>query len=748
MELAQQRNAEYRPLWQLLLLGAAICVVGVIGAFPVRVSAARVALVALAVVTVCIVFRWLDLGRIISPCLEGITDFEQNPTRLNRVTWFLVGFLGVLTALLLLEKFRPFYFAQDDNLDSILPVMVPGCASAFKGIFPEWNPYQFMGSPAASLGYYAFTYPLTYVSYYLSTKILGNAYALIDVLAILHILLGYVGFYWVLRRERCRSAIAMLGASCYALSGYALIFSRSFVPFSSVVAWMPFLIVCVQALVRGRTDWKWGVGFGLCIGLFFHAGHIQMWAYAILLTDLAIILFLVTGVIKAQALLPCAAAHLIGFAIAAPLLVPELLAAHNAVRYRDSTGILDGMEGLFLPDSLGPFPHPIGWGKGFPIGEMYYSGTLFMLVAAALLLSLLATRWAKPVVQANIWFFCALAAFLLALGNRGLLWTALIQIPGFNRFRFPFKFLIFLNLFATLAAAVALERFFRNRRWGLKAETLLAICLWGLLAYHCTLATASFYHFSFRPFPTPDTEISHLLRPDSSRDYPKLLPAETTTTGNLLTFNPDGNRSLDPKFVDSYMNQWPTLGEVFSIHGYDPLVYESPTIKRMGWRIMQSPQHALAEYGVRYFLQYTPPGVQDQVSLDWPGVQVAYSNDRVRLYELPFAYPMAFPEQQPQALPVSFDFAGTTINTSEMPQGGYVILNLLWRNEFRSKGDGQLLRTEPDDWGRIRVFVPPATSVVRVAFCTPWKAGWLTSLALLLCGVLLMTGSSRLRPGK
>jgi len=736
-------SPEYRPYWQIILLAVILGLASFLGGHtegqPWGTPHVSSVAFALVVVAICLAFRFLNLSPVVNPLLRSLDQQEPPRSLRERLFWPALGFAGVTASLLLLEKAHPFYFSQDDNMHANLPVMLQGCRNFFAGLFPRWNPYQYMGSPTASVGYYAFTYPLTYTSYWFAKKFIQNPNAMIDVLAFTHLLLGYFAFYWVARRAGCRPTISTLAASCYALSGYSLIFSRSFIQFSSIMLWAPLLLVCLQGLPRGNAGWKWILAFGSCVGLLFHAGHIQMWAYTVLLVNVAVLLLLFTGAIQLRAFVNCLSANLVGLAIASPLLVPELLATHNATRFRDDTGILTGLAGLFLPDSIVHSPHPIGWGAGYPIGEMYYSGTLFILFAAVLLVSILTTRWNKPTVRENIWFLCALLVFLLALGNWGLVWTGLSHLPGFDRFRFPFKFLGLLDLFAILSGAVVLERLARHKRWSLRVEIPLLLLMWGLLAYHCSLATAAFCVYPFYPYPTPDPRVTRFLLPDGDRYYPKVLPVETLPNGELSVMGGSGNRSTDPAFLDSFMNQWPTLAGVFSLTGDDPLVRESPAVQRMTYAILESPVPVLAEYGVNYVLQYNPPGISAGAPLIyWPGTQLVLTTSNVRLYRLSFVRPMVYPLDDPQrALPVKFDVAGASIDTSELPQGATIILNMLWREEFIASGNASHFPVDADAWGRIRITVPAATPSVRVSFRPAWEKGFLAAGLLLVLAAAL-----------
>ncbi len=722
---------ECRPYWQWLVLGGGLGLAGYVGGrvagqqWPSSGDSAL--LLALIVVTLCAVFRLLRMERVVAPLLLESADGPEYSAS-ERLLWPMGGFLGVLIALLLLEKTYPYYFTQDDNLAVNLPSILEAYRSLFSGVFPTWNPHQYMGSPNTSLGYYALTYPFTLVSYWLARTALHNENATLEVFAFVHLLLGYCALYWAIRREGCRPSIAMLASSCCNISGYALIFSRTWFQFSPILLWTSLMVVCVQELVRGKVGWKWIAAFGATIGISAHVGFTQIWVYSVMLIDVVIVLLMFTGIVRVRLLIPCLAAHFVGLAIAAPILIPQMLATYNVTRYPENTGIVSGLKGLFIPDSLSSSPHPMGWGKGYPIGEMYYSGTLFMVVAAILLLSLLAMRWGKRTAGRNVWFLCALLAFVLALGNRGLLWTGMTYLPGFNRFRFPFKFLGYIVLFSVVGGAVALERLMRNKRWSEQIEVPLAIFTWAVLAYHCTLCTAAFSIYNFQPFPGPDQDIARRLVPEGDLYYPKVLPIRFSGGQTAEAFPYGGVRSPDPHFVDSFMNEWATVYGAFNLSGYDPLVSVSPTVLRMVQHIDRDPERALFEYGVKYVLQYDPPDPErsrPRTMLTLRNSTLVYQSDTVFLSELPLARPMAFSENQPETpLPVMFDGAGATITTSVIPQGGRVVLNMLWRQEIQSHANGSKISATADDWGRIALNVPAGTKEVRVTFSPPWAYGF------------------------
>jgi len=684
----------------------------------------------LPIYTVGIIFAFKEagLGTTVSCLLYDSGPEPHKDYKAERWAWLLAGLLILITTLLLLEYRCPFYFTQDDNLAVNLPEILLACRSLFAGVFPTWNPFQFLGSPNTTLGYYALTYPPTYFSYWFAKDVLGNANATLDVFAFVHLLAAYVVFYWAALREHCRPSVAMMAASCCMTSGYALIFSRSWFQFSAVLLWMALLVVCVQSLARGNYGWKWILAYGAVVGLAFHSGHIQMWMYSVMMADFAILLLFFTQTIPLRSAWAIVSAHFFGLAIAAPLLVPEFQSCVNIVRNHPiSTNISNGLVHFYIPITWSQ----ARWLPGSPVlnrKEMYYSGTIFMLIVTVILISWLASHWTKKTVRDNIWVFCALAAFLAALGNHGLLWNLMMYMPGFNGFRFPFKFVAYIVVFTSLAGAAGLERLMRCTHWIRRGEIALAAVVLVILGYHASVSTAAFYSYNFKPFPHPDINLSSRLVSSSDDSYPKVLAVSAWTKER---FQELGYRNTDPGFFDSYLNQWPTEMHVFSVDGYNPLVSQAPTVLRMASRYEKNPSQALYEYGVQYVLQYkgyTNPGGRLRVE-KFNGTKVVYETPKILLEELPKPRPMAYATDAPEAaLPVRFDGAGATIDTSAVAHDGTVILNMLWRREFRAQAGLKTLPVAADEWGRIAVEVPANTKAVRLTFSPHWGEGFVLAL--------------------
>ena len=716
---------------------------------PAPIALVKVHLLVIAVfISILVIFIYyafcacpgsLEFG---SALLTGEPPHVRESLTTHLYLW--AGCICVAFAFAYLEIRQPFYFTQDDSLSQSLPMILQGVHSLAVGVFPTWNPYQYMGSPTTTVGDYALTYPPTYLSYWISKHLLRNEYFTVDVFCIFHLMAGYLITFWAIRREHCRPAVAMLGGLCCALSGYALIVGRSWFHMTPVFVWTPLLIGLLRSAIRSIPNWKWIGAFGLALGFFFHAGNAQMWAYCLLLLAIAVMVLITKRAIPPKTVVAIASATALGIAVSAPLLIPELFAIRGINRTMLIGGILEGLPTLFFPVSVIHTVHPLGWGGSYGnvLGEMYYSGTLFCVIGLLLLIGLIAFEWNSEVVKNNIWFLCALLALILALGREGFLWMILWKLPGFSKFRTAFKFLGLFNIFMAIAGAVALERLLRRWRWRTREDIVLCMLTIGLLAYHCNLSRGAFWVHGFRPYPRLDPNIRRLLQPRDNRDYPKLVSITIW-------------RSESPGWFDSMYQQWPTLFGFFSLSGYEPLVEGVPEYQRM-YSLTSDPD-AFRHFGVKYFIVdrslpelWDPEHGASRLFKNGPQtlqLSVAYHSSEVTVFELPNPEPMAFEEfRSDRPLPVTFDGAGATISTSEA-KGKTIILNMLRRPEIRARADGQAVSVDSDRWYRIRIHLGENAKQVRIDFHPEWRLGFLSAF-LGICVSVVLGMVSQYQPSK
>lgn len=666
------------------------------------------------------------------------------PGESRRQEWMpgLGGFLFVLLSLAWLEWMQPFYFVQDDNFVQFLPVILQGCRSLSDGVFPVWNPCQYMGAPTASLGVYALTYPLTYISFFIARALPWGENSTLEVFAFIHILLGYGAAYIAFRRAGMRPLLSALGGIAFVLSGFSLITGRSWYYFLPLLVFAPLLTLSVIHLQRGGpAGWRWMAGTGLAIGLFFHSGNAQMWAYGVMFFFLALLMLALSGALPIRRALGGIPSFLLGMAIAAPLFVPQAIRAARMdipVPSCSGMGVVE-LLAMILPYPLVKASHPVGWGNLYHqyMGQFFYSGTLFTLaglVAGFLMLGyLLAFRcqeWTRRMIRANVWILLALLSLVLCMGRDGILWELMSYLPVFNKFRLPFKFLAYANLFLCLGAGIILERLLRQSHWERKGQWAAAAIFLCLMAYHVSLAKPSFYSYQDRPYPPLPAGLQKII-----------APAGGDAPGRILPLAPQ--RSHVQGYVMSLCHNFPSVYGVLSIDGYDPIVARSREFPN-GTRVAgDGLAGALRTWGTRWIVVhdlllnpvFSPsPGrwqteSVSEAELSYVDQVKKHAVHRVRippleLWELPGADPLCFYGEEKISIPVRFDGAGATAALPGDFPGGVVTVGVLCWPEIKAKIDGRPAFPTPDSAGRVALQAPPGPGVLRVEYCPPWGAGF------------------------
>ncbi|HOW35521.1 MAG TPA: hypothetical protein PL155_03835 [Candidatus Omnitrophota bacterium] len=677
----------------------------------------------------------------IERCLfeENISHSEENPSKqsfLKRQKWVMVGFAMLIFGISFLEYRQPYYFVQDDNFAQFLSVVLEGCRAFMKGAILDWSPYQFLGFPVASTGEYALTYPPTYFSFIIARYLLGNELLTLDVFCILHLVAGYFAAYWLLWRNKLHPFLAAAGSLSFILSGYTLIAGRSWFPMIASVVWIPLLFLSVTVLKQGNPGWKWIIGTGSMVGIFFHAGHAQMWMYAIMFFLFSLTVLFCSGQLSFRKVLYAIPALLFGLAIAMPLLIPQWSIVRGIPRdpFLVSGIPYKGIGAMLLPFPFirAPFPET-SWGTVYDQGHLtpfYYSGTIFFAVflGAILAISILLLfgknkrLLLKRFIADNIWIILALLALVLAMGHRGLLWTIQAQLPIFNKFRMPFKFLHYFNLFAVMGGGVIIERCLRTARkkelWALFLGT--AVC--SLMLYHVSLSSASFYSYGDRP-----------SRLQSYKD--RFNISDFSDRGNIRrVLSLTSDRSPKSGYVFSLNHNFPTFFHVHAFGGYDYFIDKSPYFSKAKENLFSRPSEAAIAYGIRWVVidrDIEEKKMADARSLGLAsfllaqGVKRRVTPDYV-LVRLNNAHPLVFVEGHPRgALPFSVKNNGLDIDTSRiLIAGGRIVINMLWRPEIMVMHGKEKLKCEADLWGRVVAEVPAQVKIVSFRYLPPWKAGF------------------------
>ncbi len=308
------------------------------------------------------------------------------------------------------------------------------------GEFPSWNRFYSGGQPlAANPGFQAF-YPGTWLAF-LPSFLFG-----FNLEIVLHIALGAIGMFFLLRSMDLRIESAVFGAIAFGFGG-AVLSLTNLLPFLTSVAWWPWILM----FMRQR---KWGA-FAIALGMLLLA------AEASVIVQTAILLLCSTGFSRSDRLKP--ALHvLLAFGIGAVAIIPALdlkrdSGRAHALTFDEATSwsmpVIRPAE-LFYAHAFGRITDD---GREYRGASRYRPPRLPLVfsIYCGLLVPLLAIAGMVMRVAKWTWLVIPLS-YLFAIGSNG-------PLPIFYRWiRYPEKFILF-GLFALIVlAASAFDRLDRR----------------------------------------------------------------------------------------------------------------------------------------------------------------------------------------------------------------------------------------------------------------------------------------------
>lgn len=646
--------------------------------------------------------------------------------------YLLLGAFLITATLSYLEWQQPYYFTQEDTHTIFFPTILYSARGLFDQLtFPTWNGYLLLGSPTASFGFYALTYPLTYVSYAAARFLMGNEYLTMEAFAYIHLLAGYALTFAMLRTLHIRPSIAAAASICFVLLGYNLIAGRSWYYMLPTVLWLPALGLSLAHYMQNRITPRWTLLTALSIGLYFHSGNVQMWCYAMLFYGLAMLFTLALKPEKQLSHLLLAA--FLGILITLPLAIPQALESQNLPRAQLNVTIAHGLSNLLLPWPLAR--SRATWSDFSYSGTLYFSGaifTFFFFLKCALLLATTSKTSLRPQLCFPL---LAILAIILALGTQAHLWSLLAATPPFSKFRMPFRLLPFVTFFLIVSGALMAETTLRQlprRLW----EYLLAGTATALSIYNAILCIASFDYCPDHPYP----ELLPSLKPFQAEGF--------TTTGRIYPmaqlrwYIPGHPQTQILSYPALYNIPVPTGTYVGSADATTPGLLQAAAL------YAQNRSEYYREYGIQYILVSKLPGQLDLLTpTDLKALRQTASE--VIDAEAADAYnittektkPMAYPESSPTtALPYHILPNGVDIDlqTASPPLTTRIVANFLYRPWLTATDDtGKPLPLTSDAYGRAAITQLRPSHHLHLRYTPPWFYGLYACLTAALIAAAL-----------
>ena len=357
--------------------------------------------------------------------------------------------------------FTDLILARGDTYAYFYPLWDARNAALADGQLPLWSSDLFMGTPLLANSQLGTFYPPNWLT------VPFNAPDAIRFSVLLHAAWAGIGAFALARVAlRVTTTAGIIAAVIYAFGGHLGAHVEQINQLQGL-AWMPWLFLLLhQALTRSP---RWVVALGIAWGLQLLCGHTQ----TVFITGVGLGVYaLGWAVIHAQgkrlqggvrAMAFVAGAALLAVIIALPQLIPtqELISVSNR---GDGLNTQEATAFSLEPTMLGRGLLPSY--EGQPFGEyVAYIGVVGLGLAVIGVFAAGHMRW--------VWLALIGVGVFLAFGRFNPLYMLLAELPGFNLFRVPARWLALWALGAAMLAGLGAQYLLDGG--GLKRRTLLTV---------------------------------------------------------------------------------------------------------------------------------------------------------------------------------------------------------------------------------------------------------------------------------
>jgi len=327
--------------------------------------------------------------------------------------------------------FYPYWHARDGALAA--------------GDLPLWTPDLFMGAPLLANLQLGTLYPPNWLTISLNTP------DSVTVSIILHVLWAGIGTYLLARRAlKVRTLPAIVAGVLFAFGGEIGSHVEQINQLQGM-AWLPWMIwLLLAALQEPRRYLPW---LGVAWGMQLLSGHTQ----TVFMTGIALGVVGLTQQAMTSSqwrpLLRPIGIILLGALVAVIVAAPQLIPA------AELTGLSNRSGGLTQQEATAFSLEPALIGRGLlpsyggqPFGEyVSYLGVIGLGLAVLGALGGGRRRWP--------WIVLGATGLIFALGRFTPVYLLLAQVPGFDLFRVPARWLVLFSLAGSMLAALGMQAY-------------------------------------------------------------------------------------------------------------------------------------------------------------------------------------------------------------------------------------------------------------------------------------------------
>ena len=646
---------------------------------------------------------------------------------------FILGLAGLWVIFLFIEATSPFFFVHDDSAMQLAPEYLHNFrVLAETGRLAEINYFQFGGEPFIEEGHTGVLYPPVYLCAALAMRVMGDVRWIIEFMAFLHLTLGYIGFYFLLRHLNVDRLPAVLGGLAWALNPFVLLLGSSWLAIVMAAAALPWIYWALDRLLL-RPSVLSSLVFGSILGFYFLQGAPQWFAYNCVFMAIYLVLrFLVVPQLSfLRVLYSLVLSSLIFLVIALPSLVPTV----HAIQVSDQRSSTMPWQAALAGSVLLDYLFKTQFGIFLPRLVFYGSSAiLFFPILLFLPLVLIAYFRADEIFRRKLLPFLGLSLVSFAFSTP--LHALLNLLPFFDRFRWPFKVFIFVEFFFTVLFVLSLVSWLAARFSSPTRQKWIIAVVLGWFAAVNLIFSLTHHDQNF-------LSVSYLPKIENP------LPQADASVGRVATFG-DVNQTVTVQYLTQ---NYATLYGIPTLGGYNPLMGRDQAIFGLGivdHAIDYTPvtpelRKQLDSHAAKYWIvdARTPMAAQIATFPDLKLIEA--SPDRIvyeNLRALPLAYSVA---DSTKPLPVTY--AGNSLFIPLDHASSPVAVSL-------SKTDGWWHRLDDGPWQRstyeddhLQIDIGPSSQALEISYFDPYfRQGLIASLGTLVLLVILLGLGRRFFP--
>lgn len=515
--------------------------------------------------------------------IKNSFSYYKYPLLLSALTLFVV---------LVIEINHPFYFLQDDNRVQRLPFYIHNIRALLGREFPFYNFHQYLGTPVTIQ--YAALYPINYIALCLSKLFMGNYFGTMEFIAIFHLVVAALGFYYLMRFLGLLEVSCLFGAVAWVFCGSVITVGNSWIETLGYAAYFPWILLfSIKLMYRFKV--KTFLVLVILKVLDLLLGNPQLFAYTMTFELLTVTLLFfaykksgINPMDHHSAIIdPTPSTSPLKFlsSLSASYFFVVIVALPVILQAVHQTGVSAGRKQLLSWDQYAANSFNLGyWFNGlitpFKVVdiktqfELHFISHIGYLTLVFVLLSIVSLK--NSVRGKHVLVFGVLAVLSLLWTNDVVVTKIIYHVPIYNRFRFPFRLAIFTSFYLIVMSTFGFDVFYNwLQSFKKMSRTVVAIALAILLIIHVSnflilhaiLPQNMFSrHFDAVPFNEP-------LR-------------EKFTDGRIVSAGLDDvwdGEKIIPGFSAPLLGfDYATLWGVFHFGGYDTMVSDKTQEATLG----------------------------------------------------------------------------------------------------------------------------------------------------------------------